>query len=251
MPAPTREELILNLKSNPKTKGMTDAQIAAKADEILPKLVEKYGGEATVKETIKAKIAEKGKPTASTAPKTTPLPTRSAPARPSPLPVVPSDTTAAPVPLAAPVAPKVAEKETVRVTTAPVRPSSDMPTGQVPYVGSGYYAPAAAPRPAPTPVMTDREIAEAAAEQGIRTWSPKSARDLMVPEPTPMLDKPTIPTSVTRYGGMGDFRREETAAAEVAGMRAAMKAMKPAKAALVDAMDDADVAAAYKRLNAE
>lgn len=82
-----------------------------------------------------------------------------------------------------------------------------------------------------------------------RIYPPSSsARDMLAPEPVPMLDKPAIPSYVTRYGGMGDVRKDED---EIAGMRAAMKAMKPAKAALVDAMDDADVATAYKRLNAE
>lgn len=270
MPAPTREELILNLKSNPKTKGMTDAQIAAKADEILPKLIEKYGGEATVKETVKV------------APKAPPKSATPAPKAPAPK----------PSPAVAAQVPRAVEEETVKVTTTVPRDydpvggggeaekrtdgwyytNTGAPVDLRPPIQRGYYAPShtipsakygwsareadlaarsaptAAPRPALTRVMTDREIAEAAAEQGIRTGSPSSARDFMAPEPTPMLDKPAIPSYVTRYGGMGDVRKDED---EIAGMRAAMKAMKPAKAALVDAMDDADVAAAYKRLNAE
>ncbi len=45
------------------------------------------------------------------------------------------------------------------------------------------------------------------------------ARDMLAPEPMPMLDKPAIPSYVTRYGGMGEIRKDED---EIAGMRAAM-----------------------------
>lgn len=214
MPAPTREELILNLKSNPKTKGMTDAQIAAKADEILPKLVEKYGGEATVKETVK--VAPKAPPKSATpAPK-------------------------APAPKPAPVAPKVVEKETVRVTTAPIGPARpDM---------SRDYSDTMPPmaRSRATEVMPKPEMELVGIKQGGE--GVYRARDMLAPEPSPMLDKPAIPSYMTRYGGMGDIRASED---EAAGMRAAVKARFPSQAAKIDALDAADLADAYKRLTAE
>lgn len=165
----------------------------------------------------------------------------------------------APAPKPAPVAPKVVEKETVRVTTAPARVyGAELPDRTREY--SDVTPPMTRSRAAevmPSEVSLtgrgglwlDREAAaKAQAEDRAREAAKMTARDMLAPEPTPMLDKPAIPSYVTRYGGMGEIRKDED---EIAGMRAAMKAMKPAKAALVDAMDDADVAAAYKRLNAE
>lgn len=155
-----------------------------------------------------------------------------------------------PAPKATPPAkapPKVAAAKTPEppkptpAVAAQVPKMSDFPTGQVPTVGGGYYAPAAFPRSAPTPRVTDREIADAAAEQGIRTWSPMAAK--APPTATPSVMKYADEADMRDYSNGGGW--QFTSPQEVPAMREKLKKLPHLAKLDVDKAPESDIRELY------
>lgn len=229
--AHTRDEVIAALKRNPKTEGMTDAQIAVKADEYL----------ARTASSAPAKPAPKAAPPAKAAPK--------ADAAKTPEPPKPSPAVAAQVP-------KVGAK--VYGVEPPPRPSAmpaAAPTAQAVHArGEDRPGPIGefilAHRDDPNPLTTlatsvASPVLSRVAESRADTQAKVDAYNQRGTPPAP----PAPPsTGATRYVDPTRFSDMGYGLPSAEKMRAELKAKRPESAAKLDRATDEDVAAVYAKV---